>query len=158
MDNIDFTFLSDKTNVDSDAFGTCAYLNLVKVPKGSLSHYRPIFADWKVNQLIDENYIFEHNLYLNSDRTEIITTDFESYHEDINNVYIIPEGIYKIRDEAFGSLFYIQSIKFPKTLKDFSEGMFNEEAEISKIYVPIGYREFFISKLPDFEDIIEEVE
>lgn len=158
VDNIDFTFLSDKTNVDSDAFGTCAYLNLVKVPKGSLSHYRPIFADWKVNQLIDENYIFEHNLYLNSDRTEIITTDFESYHEDINNVYIIPEGIYKIRDEAFGSLFYIQSIKFPKTLKDFSEGMFNEEAEISKIYVPIGYREFFISKLPDFEDIIEEVE
>lgn len=158
VDNIDFTFLSDKTDVASDAFGTCPYLNLVKVPKGSLSHYRSIFAEWMVNQLIDDNFIFERHLYLNSDRTEIITTDFESYHEDINNVYIIPEGIYKIRNEALGSLFYIHSIKFPKTLKDFSEEMFNEEVEISKIYVPMGYKKFFISKLPNFEDIIEEVE
>lgn len=138
VDNIDFTFLSDKTDVASDAFGTCAYLNLVKIPKGSLSHYRSIFAEDSVKQLIDENFIFEHNLYLNSDRTEIITTNFESYHEDINNVYVIPEGIYKIRDEALGSLFYIQSIKFPKTLKDFSEGIFSEDVEINKIYVPIA--------------------
>lgn len=158
VDNIDFTFLSDKTDVASDAFGTCPYLNLVKVPKGSLSHYRSIFAEWMVNQLIDDNFIFERHLYLNSDRTEIITTDFESYHEDIDNVYIIPEGIYKIRNEALGSLFYIHSIKFPKTLKDFSEEMFNEEVEISKIYVPMGYKKFFISKLPNFENIIEEVE
>lgn len=158
VDNIDFTFLSDKTDVASDAFGTCAYLNLVKFPKGSLSHYRSIFAEDSVKQLIDENFIFEHNLYLNSDRTEIITTNFESYHEDINNVYVIPEGIYKIRDEALGSLFYIQSIKFPKTLKDFSEGIFSEDVEINKIYVPIGYKNFFISKLPNFEDLIEEVE
>ena len=158
VDNIDFTFLSDKTDVASDAFGTCAYLNLVKIPKGSLSHYRSIFAEDSVKQLIDENFIFEHNLYLNSDRTEIITTNFESYHEDINNVYVIPEGIYKIRDEALGSLFYIQSIKFPKTLKDFSEGIFSEDVEINKIYVPIGYKNFFISKLPNFEDLIEEVE
>ena len=158
VDNIDFTFLSDKTDVASDAFGTCAYLNLVKIPKGSLSHYRSIFDEDSVKQLIDENFIFEHNLYLNSDRTEIITTNFESYHEDINNVYVIPEGIYKIRDEALGSLFYIESIKFPKTLKDFSEGIFSEDVEINKIYVPIGYKNFFISKLPNFEDLIEEVE
>lgn len=158
VDNIDFTFLSDKTSVAPEAFGTCAYLNLVKVPKGSLSHYRSIFAEWMANQLIDDNFIFERHLYLNSDRTEIITTDFESYHEDINNVYIIPEGIYKIRDEALSSLFYIHSIKFPKTLKDFSEEIFNEEVEISKIYVPMGYKNFFISQLPNFENIIEEVE
>ena len=158
VDNIDFTFLSDETNVDPDAFGPCAYLNLVMVPKGSLSHYRPIFVECRVNQLIEELFIFEHNLYLNSDRTEIITTDFESYHEDINNVYIIPEGIYKIRDKAFGNLFYIHSIKFPRTLKDFSEDMFNEGVEIRKIYVPIGHKNFFISKLPNFEDLIEEVE
>lgn len=157
VDNIDFTFLSDMTHVDSDAFGTCAYLNLVKVPKGSLSHYRSIFDEWRVKQLIDENFIFEHNLYLNSDRTEIITTDFESYPEDINTVYIIPEGICKIRDEAFDGLFSVQSIKFPKTLKDFSEEMFNEDVEIGKIYVPIGHKDFFISQLPNFEDIIEEV-
>jgi|GEM_PF-2649053 ATP-dependent DNA helicase recQ len=157
-ENIDFTFLSDKTNVAPDAFGTCAYLNLIKVPKGSLSHYRSIFDEWRVKQLIDENFIFEYNLYLNSDKTEIITTDFESYQEDINNVYIIPEGVRKIRDEAFSGLFYIQSIKFPKTLKYFSEEMFNEDVEISKIYVPIGHKNFYISKLPDFEDIIEEAE
>lgn len=163
VDNIDFTFLSDRTDVDPDAFGTCAYLNLVKVPKGSLSHYRPIFAQCGVNQMIDEDFIFEHNLYLNLDRTEIITTNLESYPEDDNNEddnheYVIPEGICKIRDGAFGSLFYIQSIKFPKTLKEFSEEMFNEEVEIKKIYVPIGHKIYFASKLPDFEDIIEEIE
>lgn len=163
VDNIDFTFLSDRTDVDPDAFGTCAYLNLVKVPKGSLSHYRPIFAQCGVNQMIDEDFIFAHNLYLNLDRTEIITTNLESYPEDDNNEddnheYVIPEGICKIRDGAFGSLFYIQSIKFPKTLKEFSEEMFNEEVEIKKIYVPIGHKIYFASKLPDFEDIIEEIE
>lgn len=158
VDKNDFTFLSNKTNVEPNAFGTCAYLNLVKVPKGSLMHYRSIFTERKINQLIDENFIFEHNLYLNLDKTEIITTSFESYGEDINNVYIIPEGIYKIRDWAFGNLFYIQSIKFPKTLKYFSEEMFNTGVKINSIHVPIGQKTFYISKLPNFENIIEEVE
>lgn len=158
VDKNDFTFLSNKTNVDPNAFGTCAYLNLVKVPKGSLTHYRSIFTEMKINQLIDEDFIFEHNLYLNLDKTEIITTGFESYGEDINNVYIIPEGIYKIRARAFGNLFYIQSIKFPKTLKYFSEEMFNTGVKINSIHVPIGQKTFYISKLPNFENVIEEVE
>lgn len=156
VDNVDFTFLSDKTKVDSEAFGNPVYLNLVKVPKGSLSHYRSFFSEWMINQLIDEDFVFEHNLYLNSDRTEIFTTNFESYYEDINNVYIVPEGVCKIRDRAFGNIFYMESIKFPKTLKDFSEEMFNDDVEISKIYVPIGYKRFYVSKLPNFEDIIIE--
>ena len=154
--SIDFTFLSNKTHVDPDAFGTYVYLTLVKVPKGSLSHYRSLFDEWMVNQLIDEDFIYEHNSYLNPDGTEIITTTFESYYEDIDNIYVIPEGVCKIRDGAFGNLHYIENIKFPKTLKDFSEGMFNEDVEIKKIYVPIGHKRFYVSKFPNFEDIIIE--
>lgn len=145
------TFPCNIEKIDPDAFGFDWYIKMIKVPKGYLEYYKSILPDWISNQIYEDDSIYENNLYLSSDRTEVITAtsgtkDFE-----------IPEGVVTIRDNAFDSIYYIDSIKLPSTLNSITRNAFDKEIqELKSIIVPKGMKEKFVSMLPDFEFIIKE--
>lgn len=148
----EITFPSNVSQIDPNAFQFGWYIKLIRVPKGRVKYYSLILPEWITNQIVDEDVLYEHGLYLNMKRTEIISA------YDINKKIEIPNGIKKIRAHAFDNIDYIEWIKLPCTLKDLSVEIFDCDATIDKVYVPIGCKSFFASKLPDFEGIIEEAE
>lgn len=152
--NFKMTCITLPPNIEkiaSDAFRFDFDVKMIKVPKGSLEHYKSILPKWLSNHIYEEDYIFEHNLYLSSDKTELIVA--------VNGArnYLIPEGVIRVRDEAFDSIYYIDSIKLPSTLKSITREAFDKEIqELKKIIIPKGMKEKFVSMLPDFEFIIKE--
>jgi len=159
---LDFTngFVSLPSNVTliaEDAFGTDDNIQIIKVPKGRIEHYKSIFPDWRINSLCDEDIIYLNGLYLNKDKTELIKVN------NNNNNLVIPEGITKIRDHAIE--FCFESITFPASLMDFTSKIFDTEPEFfgkdflmtKHIYVPSGTKRYFIERLPKYQNVIEEI-
>lgn len=140
------------SQIDPEAFQFGWYVKIIRVPKGRVEYYNSIIPEWMSNQIVDEDVLYENGLYLNTERTEIISA------YGLNEKIEIPNGIKRIRDHAFDGIYRIEKISLPNTLKDFSIDIFECETTIDKICVPVGYKSFFASKLPDFEDIIEEIE
>ena len=128
-------------------------IKMIRVPKGRLEHYRFILPEWISSQIYDDNTIYENNLYLSSDRKEVLTAII-----GLKN-YIIPEGIISIRDNAFDSIYYINSIQFPSTLRRISMKVFDKEIqELKKVKVPKGTKEQYMRLLPKFCNVIKEYE
>lgn len=159
---LDFTngFVSLPSNVTliaEDAFGTDDNIQIIKVPKGRIEHYKSIFPDWRINSLCDEDIIYLNGLYLNKDKTELLKVN------NNNNNLVIPEGITKIRDHAIE--FCFESITFPASLMDFTSKIFDTEPEFfgkdflmtKHIYVPSGTKRYFIERLPKYQNVIEEI-
>lgn len=143
---------SNIETIDFEAFQFTWSVKIIRVPKGRIEHYKYILPEWVTEQIVDDETLYENGLYLNLERNEIIS----SY--DISNIVVIPKGITTIRNNAFVGIYNIDIICFPKSLINFSAHMFDDEVNIGKINVPIGYKDYFASKLSDFEDIIEEIE
>lgn len=151
------TFPSNITRIAEDAFDFEDDIQLIKVPKGRIDHYKSILPEWAIHKLCDEDVIFENGLYLSPDKTELIKVN--SDEEDL----IIPEGVTKIRDRAFGLCF--DSITFPSSLKEFTSAIFDSEPEIygedflmaEQIYVPSGRKKIFMERLPKYQNVIEEI-
>ena len=147
------TFPCNIEKIDSDAFGFDWYIKMVKVPKGYLEYYKSILPDWISNQIYEDDSIYENNLYLSSDRTEVITAI--SGTKDFK----IPEGVVTIRDNAFDSIYTIDTIRLPSTLKYITRKAFDKEIlELKKIIVPKGMKEYYINFLKKFKDVIVECE
>lgn len=151
------TFPSNITRIAEDAFDFEDDIQLIKVPKGRIDHYKSILPEWAIHKLCDEDVIFENGLYLSPDKTELIKVNCDE--EDL----IIPEGVTKIRDRAFGLCF--DSITFPSSLKEFTSAIFDSEPEIygedflmaEQIYVPSGRKKIFMERLPKYQNVIEEI-
>lgn len=147
-------FISLPSNIEviaPEAFGFGWYIKTICVPKGRVEYYQSILPDWVHNQICDEEIICESGLIMNKKRTEIIAAT------DVEDEIVIPHGIEMIRNQAFDSIYKIESISFPNSLKILSDKIFDDEATINHIYVPKGTKSFFSEKLQDFEDIIQEV-
>lgn len=136
--------------IDPEAFGFDWYIKIVQVPKGQLEHYKSIIPNYFSNRMIDEDIVCELGLFMNTNRTELIA----AYNVEDN--IVIPNGVIKIRDNAFNGIYTINSITFPESLKTFSMDMFDEEIiKINHIYVPAAMQSFFIDKLPKYKNVIE---
>lgn len=143
------TFSCNIERIDSDAFS----VRLIKVPKGSLEYYKSIMPECNYNQIYDDDIVYENYLYLNIDKTEVITA--------IGGVknYIIPEGVVSVRDNAFDGIYTIESIRFPSTLKTITSKAFDKESyELKKIIVPKGMKKYYMKTLNIFKDVIMECE
>lgn len=146
--------ISLPTNVQKiahDAFGFGWYIKVIRVPKGRMEYYYSILPKWIKNQIVDNDVIYENGLYFNSDKTEIVS----AYR--IGKNITIPEGIIKIRDNAFASIYTIDSISFPMSLSIFSDKLFDKEAIIAHIYIPTGRKSYFKEKMKKYFEIIEEI-
>lgn len=137
--------------IDPEAFGFGWYIKLICVPKGRVTYYQSILPDWVHNQICDEEIICASGLIMNKDKTEIIAAT------EVEDKIVVPEGIEVIRNQAFDSIYTIESIVFPRSLKNLSDKMFDEEVTINHIYVPKGTKSFFSEKLSKFEEIIQDI-
>lgn len=137
--------------IDSDAFRFDLDIKMIKVPKGCLEHYKSILPKKLANHLYDEDFVFENNLYLSSNKSELIV----AVNGEKN--YTIPEGVVSIRDYAFDSIYYIDSIKLPSTLQNITRNAFDKEIqELNSIIVPKGSRQFYEGIFDKFKDEIKE--
>ena len=151
------SFPSNVIKVSPDAFDFEDDIMLIRVPKGRIDYYRTILPECVHHKICDEDVVFDNGLYLNKDKTELIAIS------GMEGDYIIPEGITKIRDRAFGLCF--DSVTFPASLKDFTSNIFDSEQETfgedflmaEQIFVPSGTIDFFSERLPKYKDIIEEI-
>lgn len=151
------SFQSNMKRISPDAFDFEDDIMLIRVPKGRIDHYRTMLPECAHHKICDDDVIYDNGLYLNRDKTELITVS--GNEGDV----IIPEGITKIRDRAFGLCF--DSITFPASLKDFTSNIFDSEQETfgedflmaEQIFVPSGTIDFFSERLPKYKDIIEEI-
>ena len=151
------SFPSNVIKVSPDAFDFEDDITLIRVPKGRIDYYRTILPECVHHKICDEDVVFDNGLYLNKDKTELIAVS------GMEGDYIIPEGITKIRDRAFGLCF--DSVTFPASLKDFTSNIFDSEQETfgedflmaEQIFVPSGTIDFFSERLPKYKDIIEEI-
>lgn len=151
------SFPSNVIKVSPDAFDFEDDIMLIRVPKGRIDYYRTILPECVHHKICDEDVVFDNGLYLNKDKTELIAVS------GMEGDYIIPEGITKIRDRAFGLCF--DSVTFPASLKDFTSNIFDSEQETfgedflmaEQIFVPSGTIDFFSERLPKYKDIIEEI-
>lgn len=151
------SFPSNVIKVSPDAFDFEDDIMLIRVPKGRIDYYRTILPECVHHKICDEDVVFDNGLYLNKDKTELIAVS------GMEDDYIIPDGITKIRDRAFGLCF--DSVTFPASLKDFTSNIFDSEQETfgedflmaEQIFVPSGTIDFFSERLPKYKDIIEEI-
>ena len=147
------SFSCNIEKIAPDAFGFDWYIKMVKVPKGYLEYYKSILPDCISNQIYEEDCIFENNLYLSCDKTEVITATGGT-----KNV-VIPEGVVSIRDHAFDSIYFIDSIQLPSTLKSITGKAFDSETyELKKIIVPKGMKGYYMTILKRFKKVIVECE
>lgn len=137
--------------IDPEAFGFGWYIKLICVPKGRVIYYQSILPEWVHNQIYDEEIVCESGLIMNRRKTEIVAVT------DVEDEIVIPEGVVTIRDQAFDSVYMIESISFPRSLKIITNKIFDDEVTINNIYVPSGTKMFFTEKLTGFEDVIQEV-
>lgn len=150
--NTNYITLPSKVEViDPEAFGFGWYIKLICVPKGRVTYYQSVLPNWVHNQICDEEIICASGLIMNKDKTEIIAAT------EVEDKIVVPEGIEVIRNQAFDSIYTIESIVFPRSLKNLSDKIFDDEATINHIYVPKGTKSFFSEKLSNFEEIIQEI-
>ena len=133
------------------------------VPKGKINLFRTITQSWfrcSVPYIVDEEVFYDNGLFLNINKTEVIDIYDSGFYHDYDDDIIIPDGITKIRDLAFcGSL--IKSVKFPRSLTSITEKAFAIDGHshqfLKHIYVPTGCKKLYIEKLPNYQNIIEEL-
>lgn len=150
------TFPSNILSISEKAFDFDTEIMLIKVPKGRIEHYKSILPNDIFYKLCDEDVIFENGLYLNTDKTKLISVF------TLDNNLIIPDGITTIKDRAIG--FHFDSITFPASLKEFSSKIFDSRGNIwgddylmtKQILVPLGTKEYYTERLPKYKDIILE--
>ena len=131
-------------------------IKLIKVPKGRIEYFKSILPDEISYKICDEDVQFENGLYLNTDKTELISVF------SLEKNLIIPDGITTIKDRAIS--FRFDSITLPASLKDFSSNMFDSRASIwgdkylmvKQLFVPLGTKEYFSMRLPQYKDVIWE--
>lgn len=145
------TFPSNIEKISHEAFSFGWYIKMIRVPKGSLNHFKSILPEEISNQIYDEEFVFENNMYFSSDKTELLAAISGIKHYDI------PEGVVKVRDGAFCGCCNIDSIKFPSTLKFITTDAFDYEMpEFKSIFVPKGSRQFYEEIFEDFKEEIKE--
>lgn len=126
-------------------------LRFIKVPSGCLEHYKEILPDWIQNQIYDKDYVFDSGMYFNNKKTELI-----AIVPNESKKYTIPEGVVCIRDNVFDSIYFIESIELPSSLKYFSDEIFDERCEINEIIIHEDNSELVKYILTDYIDVIKE--
>lgn len=141
---LSFSYKIEK--IAANAFGFGWYIKLIKIPYEHLESYRRLLPKHLSNQIYAGEYIYENNLYLTDDRTEIIAA-----RAGIKQ-YVVPEGVRSIRDNAFDSIYAIDSIQFPATLKNLTINVFDKELyELKTILVPKGTKELYVEIFSNFK-------
>lgn len=147
------SFSPNIEKISHTAFGFGWYIKMIKVPLGSIDHFKSILPKEVYNQIYDDEFIYDNFMYFNSDGTELISaiSGTESY--------TIPEGVVKVRDGAFVGIFCIDSIRFPTTLKDISVEAFDYEVQgFKSIFVPKGTKPFYEGIFEPYKEEIKEYE
>lgn len=145
------TFPSNIEKVSPKAFDFGWDIKMIRVPKGRLNHFKSILPEEISNQIYDEEFVFENNMYFSSDKTELLAAISGIKHYDI------PEGVVKVCDGAFCGCCNIDSIIFPSTLKFITTDAFDYEMpEFKSIFVPKGSRQFYEEIFEDFKEEIKE--
>ena len=131
--------------------------NLLKVPKNSINYFKELFSGQEIHTIIEEDFVFENNLFLNKDKTELISLFVQETNEDI----YIPNGVLSIRDNA---LLYICGwegiIHFPKSLRHISKNAFGASVENfdGDLIVPTGKMDDYNTIFPELNNQIFEEE
>lgn len=147
------TFPSNIEKISHEAFSFGWYIKMIKVPKGSLKHFKSLLPKEVSNQIYDDEYVFENNMYFSLDRTELIAVSSG------NKNIIIPEGVVSIRDNSLEGIHTIDSIQLPSTLKHITKKAFDREIwDLKKIIVPNGTKEYYMTILKRFKKVIVECE
>lgn len=129
--------------------------NLLKVPKNSINYFKELFSGQEIYTIIEEDFIFENNMFLNKDKTELVSTFVQETYQN----YYIPNGVVRIRDNA---LLYIcgweRNIHLPKSLKHISKNAFGASAENfdGDLFVPKGKIEEYNILFPELRNHIFE--
>lgn len=144
------TLPSNLKLIDPEAFEFDWYIKLIKIPKGMMEHYKSLIDDWAWHLLVEEDVVSENGLFFNLEKTKILSAF------DAGKDIIIPEGVNTIKEGTFFGIYTIETIRLPKTLTILSDEIFDEEGIPNKILVPKGTKKFFIEKLPNCKDVIEE--
>ncbi len=145
------TFPSSIEKISPDAFDFGWDIKMIKVPKGSLKHFKSILPKEVSNQIYDDEYVFENNMYFSLDRTELIAVSSGIKH------VVIPEGVEIVRDGAFTGIQSLDTIKFPSTLKYITINAFDYDfMEFKALYIPKGSKHYYEEVFEDFKDEIEE--
>lgn len=149
-------FLDEKEEVLKYLFpGTKC--NLLKVPNNSIDYYQELFSGEEIYTIIDEDFVFENNLFLNKDKTELIS----SFVQETNIDFYIPNGVISIRDNA---LLYICGwegiVHLPKSLRYISKNAFGASVENfdGDLFVPKGKKDEYNNIFPELNNHIFEEE
>lgn len=136
--------------------------NLLKVPKNSINYFKKITSYSEIIAIIDEDYIFENDLFFNADKTEIISSFIPSFVSETDKDYYIPEGTILVRDDALLGICSVERIHLPKSLKHISKNAFGASTENfdGDLFVPKGMVEKYNTIFPElrnkiFEDKVE---
>lgn len=150
-------FLDEKKEVLKGLFCETE-CNLLKVPKNSINYFKELTSDSEIYTIIDEDYIFENNLFFNVDKSELIS----SFAFDEDEDYYIPEGTICVREDALLGICGWGTIHIPRSLKHISKNAFGASAENfdGDLFVPKGMVEKYITIFPElrnqiFEDKLE---
>jgi len=147
------TFPSNIEKVSPKAFDFGWDIKMIRVPHGSLKHFKSILPKEVSNQIYDDEYVFENNMYFSLDRTELIAVCSG------NKNIIIPEGVVSIRDNSLKGIHTIDSIQLPSTLKHITKKAFDGEVwNLKKIIVPKGMKGYYMTILKRFKKVIVECE
>lgn len=145
------TFPSNVENISPRAFGFGWYVKMIRVPKGSFKHFKSILPKDVYNQIYEDEFVFENNMYFSSDMTELIAVISG------NKNIVIPEGVVSIRDNSLEGIHTIDSVRLPSTLKHITNKAFDREIwELNKIIVPKGTKEYYMNILKRFKKVIVE--
>lgn len=145
------TFPSNVENISPRAFGFGWYVKMIRVPKGSLKHFKSILPKEVYNQIYEDEFVFENNMFFSSDMTELIAVISG------NKNIVIPEGVVSIRDNSLEGIHTIDSVRLPSTLKHITNKAFDREMwELNKIIVPKGTKEYYMNILKRFKKVIVE--
>jgi hypothetical protein len=128
---------------------------LLKVPKNTVNYFKKLFSGSEINAIIDEDYVFENNLFFNVNKTELISSFAFEEEKD----YYIPEGTVCVRDDALlGVCGWGGVIHLPKSLKHIPKNAFGASAENfdGDLFVPKGMVEKYNTIFPELRNQIFE--
>jgi len=129
--------------------------NLLKVPHNSINYFKELFSGQEIYTIIDEDFVFENNMFLNKDKTELISLFVQGTNID----YYIPNGVLRIRDNALLHICGWEGIiHIPKSLKQISKKIFGNSVDNfdGDLFVPKGMIEEYYTIFPELRNHIFE--
>ena len=141
-------FIPDSvTSIGHGAFSYCKTLINIVIPKNvTILKGNPFFG-WNGRlECLSSNYIYEHGVLFNKDKSEII-----SFRNQEQKSYVIPNGVMNVRSAAFINCSFLTDIILPNSMTSIGDAAFGGCISLKSINIPngvisIGKNAFFLCR------------